>query len=294
MIERVSKIGVVGVGDNGRGGRANLRRGGLFRAAARHRAGAAHRGWAGASKNEPRPARRTRRAHAAGPGRDALNESRRRRGSTPSPTATSIVEAVLERFDLKKAVIGELDAVCRADAIFATDTSSISVTRLAATSKFPGRVVGMRFFNPSPITQVVEIISALQTTDETAKTIVQTDRDDRQKGAAVEGTLRLRREGPRANDQRGDRLRPRRPRLARARRLGANHPMGRVLPPISSASTSEDCPKKAKSRTDAGFPVASIGRVKTSRTATNEWPKFTQLSRAEPSLLQRAIARSCA
>ena len=83
-----------------------------------------------------------------------------------------VVEAVLERFDLKKTVMGELDAVCRPDAIVATNTSSISVTRIASTSKIPGRVIGMHFFNPVPVMQLVEIIRALQTTDETEKKIV--------------------------------------------------------------------------------------------------------------------------
>ncbi len=83
-----------------------------------------------------------------------------------------VVEAVLERFDLKKTVMGELDAVCRPDAIVATNTSSISVTRIASTSKIPGQVIGMHFFNPVPVMQLVEIIRALQTTDETEKKIV--------------------------------------------------------------------------------------------------------------------------
>jgi 3-hydroxybutyryl-CoA dehydrogenase len=83
-----------------------------------------------------------------------------------------VVEAVLERFDLKKEVIGQLDALCRADAILATNTSSISVTRIASTSKIPGRVIGMHYFNPVPMMQLVEIIRALQTTDETCNKII--------------------------------------------------------------------------------------------------------------------------
>ena len=82
-----------------------------------------------------------------------------------------VVEAVLERFDIKKAVIADLDRVCRPETILATNTSSISVTRIASTSKIPGRVIGMHFFNPVPIMQLVEIIRALQTTDETTAKI---------------------------------------------------------------------------------------------------------------------------
>jgi 3-hydroxybutyryl-CoA dehydrogenase len=83
-----------------------------------------------------------------------------------------VVEAVLERFDVKKAVIEDLDRVCRPEAIIATNTSSISVTRIASTSKIPGRVIGMHFFNPVPVMALVEIIRALQTTDATCAKIV--------------------------------------------------------------------------------------------------------------------------
>lgn len=77
-----------------------------------------------------------------------------------------VVEAILEVFDLKAGLIKELDEVCRADAILATNTSSISVTRIAAVSKDPSRVIGMHFFNPVPLMMLVEIIRALQTSDD--------------------------------------------------------------------------------------------------------------------------------
>ncbi|MBV8105706.1 MAG: 3-hydroxybutyryl-CoA dehydrogenase [Hyphomicrobiales bacterium] len=88
-----------------------------------------------------------------------------------------VVEAVLERFDLKREVFGNLDRVCRADAILATNTSSISVTRIASTSKVPGRVVGMHFFNPVPVMALIEIIQALQTTEATCDRIVKLAED---------------------------------------------------------------------------------------------------------------------
>ena len=88
-----------------------------------------------------------------------------------------VVEAVLERFEIKKEVFGSLDRVCRAEAILATNTSSISVTRIASTSKIPGRVIGMHFFNPVPAMQLVEIIRALQTTDATCDRIVKLTED---------------------------------------------------------------------------------------------------------------------
>jgi 3-hydroxybutyryl-CoA dehydrogenase len=88
-----------------------------------------------------------------------------------------VVEAVLERFDIKKAVIENLDRACRPEAILATNTSSISVTRIASTSKVPSRVIGMHFFNPVPIMGLVEIIRALQTTDATCDRIVRLTED---------------------------------------------------------------------------------------------------------------------
>lgn len=85
---------------------------------------------------------------------------------------TVVVEAVVEKYEIKAALLRELDAVCGEEAIFATNTSSISVTQLAAVSKNPGRVIGMHFFNPVPLMQLVEIIRALQTSDATSDTIV--------------------------------------------------------------------------------------------------------------------------
>jgi len=82
------------------------------------------------------------------------------------------VEAILEDYDLKAGLFKELDAICCPDAIFATNTSSISVTRIAAASKNPGRVIGMHFFNPVPLMQLVEVIRALQTKDEVCDVIV--------------------------------------------------------------------------------------------------------------------------
>ena len=88
-----------------------------------------------------------------------------------------VVEAVLERLEIKKEVFGVLDRVCRAEAILATNTSSISITRIAATSRVPGRVIGMHFFNPVPVMALVEIIRALQTTDATCERIVKLTED---------------------------------------------------------------------------------------------------------------------
>jgi 3-hydroxybutyryl-CoA dehydrogenase len=76
-----------------------------------------------------------------------------------------VIEAIVEKVEVKAGLLRRLDGICREDAIFASNTSSISLTELAAASAHPGRVIGMHFFNPVPVMQLVEIIRALQTTD---------------------------------------------------------------------------------------------------------------------------------
>ena len=82
-----------------------------------------------------------------------------------------VVEAIVEKLEIKTAVLKQLDAICRADAVLASNTSSISLTQLAAGSQHPERVIGMHFFNPVPVMQLVEIIRALQTSDAVAEAV---------------------------------------------------------------------------------------------------------------------------
>jgi 3-hydroxybutyryl-CoA dehydrogenase len=81
-----------------------------------------------------------------------------------------VVEAVLEDMDLKKRVFKELDELCRPDVILATNTSSMSITEIGASTKRPDKVCGMHFFNPVPLMRLVEIIRGYSTTDETIQT----------------------------------------------------------------------------------------------------------------------------
>jgi 3-hydroxybutyryl-CoA dehydrogenase len=71
------------------------------------------------------------------------------------------IEAVPERMEIKRQVFAELDRVCGPQAILATNTSSLSVTSMAACTKHPGRVVGMHFFNPAPVMRLVEVVSTV-------------------------------------------------------------------------------------------------------------------------------------
>jgi 3-hydroxybutyryl-CoA dehydrogenase len=78
-----------------------------------------------------------------------------------------VIEAAPERFALKQELFMELDAVLKPEVILASNTSSISITRLAAQTQRPGQVIGMHFFNPVPVMKLVEVIRGLETTNET-------------------------------------------------------------------------------------------------------------------------------
>ena len=83
--------------------------------------------------------------------------------------AELVVEAATERPDLKFEIFRTLDRCCAAGAILASNTSSISITRIAAQTKRPGQVIGMHFMNPVPVMQLVEVIRGHATTDDTTR-----------------------------------------------------------------------------------------------------------------------------
>lgn len=82
------------------------------------------------------------------------------------------IEAVNENVDLKRSIFETLDRVCRADTLLASNTSSISITRIAAFTNRPAQVVGMHFFNPVPAMQLVEVVRGLETSDTTAAAVI--------------------------------------------------------------------------------------------------------------------------
>ncbi|HEX8671968.1 MAG TPA: 3-hydroxybutyryl-CoA dehydrogenase [Longimicrobium sp.] len=86
--------------------------------------------------------------------------------------ADLVVEAATENRDLKFRIFADMDAHAPEHAILATNTSSISITEIAARTKRPGQVIGMHFMNPVPVMKLVEIIRGLATTDETTRTTV--------------------------------------------------------------------------------------------------------------------------
>src|SRR5699024_4215508 len=82
-----------------------------------------------------------------------------------------IIEAIVENLEIKKELFKQLDDIAKDHAIFASNTSSISITELAAVTKRPEKVIGMHFMNPVPVMKLVEIIRGLQTSDKTYEVI---------------------------------------------------------------------------------------------------------------------------
>ena len=87
--------------------------------------------------------------------------------------ADLVIEAATEDMEAKKALFAELDALCKPETIIATNTSSLSITEIAAATNRPDRIIGMHFFNPVPMMKLVEIIKGLATSEETKNTIIE-------------------------------------------------------------------------------------------------------------------------
>ncbi len=81
--------------------------------------------------------------------------------------ADLVIEAAVENMELKKKIFAELDETVKAEAILATNTSSLSITEIAAATKRPDKVIGMHFFNPVPMMKLVEVIKGVATSEET-------------------------------------------------------------------------------------------------------------------------------
>jgi 3-hydroxybutyryl-CoA dehydrogenase len=82
-----------------------------------------------------------------------------------------IVEAATEKFEIKAEIFRDLDRIAKPDVILATNTSSISITKIAALTKRPDKVIGMHFFNPVPVMKLVEVIRGLATSQTTFETV---------------------------------------------------------------------------------------------------------------------------
>jgi len=89
------------------------------------------------------------------------------------PEADLVIEAATENSELKQKIFADLDRLARPEVILASNTSSISLTKIGAATRRPDKVIGMHFFNPVPLMRLVEIIRGLGTSDETTATAVE-------------------------------------------------------------------------------------------------------------------------
>ena len=81
--------------------------------------------------------------------------------------AQVVIEAIIEKMDAKKALFSELDSISPPDVVFASNTSSLSITEMASATRRADRVIGMHFFNPAPVMKLIEVIRGSETSDET-------------------------------------------------------------------------------------------------------------------------------
>jgi len=92
---------------------------------------------------------------------------------TAAADADMVIEAVAEKFEIKRQVFSKLDQITRPEVILATNTSSISITQIAACTARPDKVVGMHFMNPVPLMKLIEIIRGLVTSNQTTAAVVE-------------------------------------------------------------------------------------------------------------------------
>jgi len=84
-----------------------------------------------------------------------------------------VIEAIPEKYDLKVSLFKQLDSICQKDTIFASNTSSISISNLGNQTKRPDKIIGMHFMNPVPIMKLVEVINTIHTSNETTDQIIE-------------------------------------------------------------------------------------------------------------------------
>jgi 3-hydroxybutyryl-CoA dehydrogenase len=87
--------------------------------------------------------------------------------------ADMIIEAVFESMDVKKKVFTQLDSLCPPHCILASNTSTLSPTEIAATTKRPDKVIGMHWFNPAPVMRLIEVVAGVETSEETIKAVIE-------------------------------------------------------------------------------------------------------------------------
>ena len=165
----VSEVAVVGLGTMGAGIAEVFARAGLAVVAIEVDPGALERGLATLDRSL---ARAVTRGKLTEPEKaDILGRVRPATGFAAAAGADLAVEVVPERMEIKQQVFAELDRVCRPETILVTNTSSLSVTAIAAGTAAPARVAGLHFFNPAPVMRLVEVITTARTAPGTGQAV---------------------------------------------------------------------------------------------------------------------------
>lgn len=167
----MKKIGVLGTGTMGAGIIQVLAQNGYEVVMRARRESSVEKGLATVKKNFDKMVAKGRMEQAA-----ADEAFARIQGSTDISIiadADLVIEAATEDMEAKKALFKELDELCKPETIIATNTSSLSITEIAAATGRPDKVIGMHFFNPVPAMKLVEIIKGLATSEETKETILE-------------------------------------------------------------------------------------------------------------------------
>jgi 3-hydroxybutyryl-CoA dehydrogenase len=161
MAREFQLVGVVGLGTMGAGIAEVFARNGLHVVAAEADEASVARGRAHVEHSTARAVSRGKLAEAE---RDELlGRIRYVTRLDDLAEVDLVIEAVPEHLDLKRAIFSALDKICRPDAILATNTSSLSVTEIAVSTKRPGKVIGLHFFNPAPVMRLVEVVRSVVT-----------------------------------------------------------------------------------------------------------------------------------
>ena len=166
---RVDTVGIIGAGTVGSGIAQVCARAGLDVILTDVNDALVRKGTAAVARNLDRLVSRSELSSA-----DKEAALARIKGSTSYEAlapADIVIEAATENLEVKRTILGMIDPLIRSDTIVASNTSSVSITRLAATLSRPERFVGMHFFNPVPVMALVEVVRGLQTSDATHDTV---------------------------------------------------------------------------------------------------------------------------
>lgn len=165
----IRNVTVIGLGTMGAGIAEVLARGGLTVTAVEADPRALSHGMAAVSDSLARAVTRGRLSEAERA--EILGRVRPAPGIAHAAGADLVIEVVPEEMDVKRQVFAELDRVCHPETILATNTSSLSVTSIAAGTRHPGRVAGVHFFNPAPVMRLVEVVTTVLTSEGTAEAV---------------------------------------------------------------------------------------------------------------------------